>query len=215
MGTVHNHLLSLLVLQIAFYLKSLHMRFVQKGRSIFFRRSPIKYRTGFTSVVIIALINFSGSSDESGMSCNNHSGTSIKSGKKVMVISSSIGTQGGTITINEEGSPIDGVIVEIPPDALDNEDVISLGYTDRKVSVRRGTPSDIALVLQARKTSSFKKPVSIKVPYNPMLNPDLVVPYEVDESGKLHVMDIGYIDKENHTLKFYTFKPCTCIWVYP
>lgn len=133
----------------------------------------------------------------------------------VLVVSQTIGPDGGILSAGHTGSPIDGAVIEIPPGALGDEDTISLGYSRGKVKIRAGVGSGVILVLAAEHTRSFDKHVSIKVPFDPSKSTDLVIPYEVDDEGGLHVMDIGNIDWQNHVLTIYTFKPGRCTWVYP
>lgn len=133
----------------------------------------------------------------------------------VIVTSKVLDSEGGSISVVQTETPIDRVVVDFPPDALDCKDTVSLGYCLSEIKIRAGTGSGVILVLRMEKSTSFNEAVSITVPYDPSLIPDLVIPYEVDKNGRLHVMDFGQIDKQNHLLSFYTFKPSMCTWVYP
>ncbi len=126
-----------------------------------------------------------------------------------------IGSAGGSIGVKDAGTPADGLSASVPAGALEWEEEISLGYTDRSVRIRAGTGSGKVLFLRTQRASSFEQPVVLQVPLDGKLFSDLAIPYEVDAEGKLHVMDIKSIDGENLRLRFYTFKPCMFTWVYP
>jgi len=132
-----------------------------------------------------------------------------------VVASAIVDSTGGTVSVEGTGTPADGLKVQIPLDALAQEDTISVGYCESSVLIRAGTGCGIILFLRAEHTSSFAQPVVIEVPVDKELFTDLAIPYQVDEEGRLHVMDIAGIDAENLRLSFYTFKPCAFTWVYP
>ena len=134
----------------------------------------------------------------------------------VVIVSSAVVNRSGLeLDTRQNGTPIDGVVLTIPADAVEKEDSVDIGYTTKYVKIKKGRWSGITIVISMENTSSFKKPVKISIPYDASKNPDLVIPFQVDERGKLHVMDIADIDRENRMLNIMTWKPCAFTWVYP
>lgn len=126
-----------------------------------------------------------------------------------------IGSAGGSLSVEGTGTPADGLKALVPPGALLEEDEISLGYSNSSVKIRAGTGAGKVLFLRTRRAHEFEQPVLLEVPLDKKLFTDLAIPYQVDEGGRLHVMDIKSIDQENLRLRINTFKPCTFTWVYP
>jgi len=138
--------------------------------------------------------------------------------KTIVVASAKIDAYGGVIKAGNSGSPIDGMIIEIPAGAVEKEDTFSLGYNEGKIIVNDGSPSsDVIYVFSAEKTKGFDQPVKIKVPYNPSIpfRGNLGIhPCAVDEKGRISGLQLRDIDKENHTLWIDTFVPCSFIYIY-
>ena len=166
---------------------------------------------GFAALVVGCV--FTGSLD---CTAREEATPSGKGPELKIVASSTVDAFGATLSAGHTGSPIDDVAVRIPPGALDRADVISLGYRKSTARIRAGKGSGTDIVLSAKQVTEFKKEVAVEVPYDPRLaSSSLVIPYEIDEQGRLHVMDIGNVDKENHRLTVNTFKPVAFTLVYP
>lgn len=141
--------------------------------------------------------------------------TKFNPDSNVLQVSRIFGPEGGTILVRQADSPISGVKVDIPEGALGEMDTVSLGYNTSEIKIRAGTGSEVIIVLRCGQTTGFNMPVSIDVPFDPTVNPDLVIPYQVDGNGGLHVMEIGDIDTENNILNVLSFRPCMFTLVYP
>ncbi len=134
----------------------------------------------------------------------------------VIVTTASVDASGLQMEAGRTGTPIDGVVVTIPPDAVTEEDTIALGYTRKPVEVVEGQWCGVTIVISMGHTTSFKEYVTVKVPYDASEEgASLVIPYQVDEAGGLHVMDIANIDRETQSLLVTTWRPCAFTWVYP
>lgn len=135
-------------------------------------------------------------------------------GQTIVVKSFKVNDSGGLLEIGNLGTPIDGMVIEIPKGALDREVTLSVGYNDGMLNLRAGKSSGIVVVLSADSLSSFQKHITIKVRFNPSINPKTIVGYEIDKQGRLHSIDIGSIEKEIGVVSFFTFKPLMFTWVY-
>jgi hypothetical protein len=134
---------------------------------------------------------------------------------EVVCARATMGPDGGTLSVEGTCTPADGLKAVVPPGALEEEDEISLGYSSGSVKIRAGTGSGIVLFLGAKRAHEFEEPVTLEVPLDASLFSDLAIPYQIDEDGRLHVMDIKQIDQEHLRLRINTFKPCMFTWVYP
>jgi len=132
-----------------------------------------------------------------------------------VVASAEIDQNGGIVTVEKPGSPIDGLIVDIPTGAFDRKAVVSVSIILGIVPVRAGRNCGFTVVLTTQGIKSFHKHVSIIMPYDPLPQNRLVIPYEIDDENRLHIMDIGRLDSKNRKLVIYTFKPVRFTLVYP
>ncbi|MBI5872617.1 MAG: hypothetical protein HZB36_00520 [Candidatus Omnitrophica bacterium] len=122
------------------------------------------------------------------------------------VIKNKIGINGG-IMQNAEKS----VIVTIPPLKQETEFTLSFKKSNFEVKSGIGSPVTISIYPDINLMDS-PTPINIKVKYDAKYN--LPVPYLIDEKNKLHVVDIGGLDKENHYLTMYTFHGGDYSWIY-
>ncbi|MFH1232439.1 MAG: hypothetical protein V1651_01065 [Patescibacteria group bacterium] len=122
------------------------------------------------------------------------------------VIKNKIGTNGG-IMQNAEKS----IIVTIPP--LKQETEFTLSFKKSNFEVRSGLGSPVTINISPDiNLMDSPTPISIKVKYDAKYN--LPVPYLIDEKNKLHAVDIGGLDKENHYFTMYTFHGGDYSWIY-
>jgi hypothetical protein len=131
-----------------------------------------------------------------------------------IVANKTVDSRGGEITVTEANSPLAGTRVVFPPDALSRAAEVSLGCSRKPVHVNSGKPSGLTLVLLVKDLKAFSQPVSIDIAYDAAKAKGPVVPYEIDEKGRLHVAQISRFDKQAHRLTFVTFTPGAFTWVY-
>jgi len=122
--------------------------------------------------------------------------------------------KGGALDAGSTGTPIDNIHVTVPPDTLSQETEITLGYNQEPVTIREGTWCGVTLVLGANPKAAFKAGVTLAIPYTSAGKAGMVVPYEIDEKGRLHVMSIVKLDREKNVLTVSTLKPCSMTWVF-
>lgn len=172
----------------------------------------------------LSLAQFKQNRQESFLRCQELSYIEINKEIEVMkkgaddvkiLASAKIDQNGGIVTIKKTGSPIDGLIVDIPEGALNRETVVTIGLITGLVKVRSGRNCGFTVVLAAQGIRSFHEKVSITMSYNPLPQSRLVIPYEIDNDNRLHTMDIGRIDSKHRKLVIYTFKPVRFTLVYP
>jgi hypothetical protein len=135
--------------------------------------------------------------------------------KFTVVATRNVGADGADIVVGKTGSPIDDMVVHIPPGAMEVMDHISLGYSTRPVQVRAGRGAGVVVVLRAHKIQWFKQPVSIEVHFHSSPRPSLVVPYRIDANDGLHVMQLSRLDLNHDEFRFDTFSPGEFTWIYP
>lgn len=131
-----------------------------------------------------------------------------------VVSSCVVDAAGADIAAGQTGSPIDGMVVHIPPGALEFPDRISLGYSTKSVHIRSGGGSGVVVVLQAQTLKWFKKSVSIEVHFRATPRPTIVIPYRIDAKGGLHSVQLSRLDLDQSTFWFDTFSPGEFTWVY-
>lgn len=119
-----------------------------------------------------------------------------------------IGATGGVITA-PAGSSLDGLTVSIPAGALSSNKTVTLSANAGTLTVADGTPGK-TFALDFGGPIDFDQPVSITIPYQGNTIP---VPYYVDSSGTLHLVQISKLDKINHKATFDTFHASTFTWV--
>jgi len=141
---------------------------------------------------------------------------SYKYGQTIIVKSFDINTKGGLFEISNTGTAIDGTIVEIPEGALDKEMTLSVGYNDGILDLRSGEASGITIVLSTEQKIIFQKPVTIKIHFDPSINPKTIVGYSIDEQGRIRPIDIKSSPrKKTGEVSFYIFyMPIMFTWVY-
>jgi len=122
------------------------------------------------------------------------------------VIKEKIGVNGGILQ-NAEKS----VIVTIPP--LEKETEFTLSFKKSDFEVRSGVRSPVTInIYPDINLMDSPTPVTIKVKYDEQYN--LPVGYLIDEKNKLHAVDSGEIDRENHYFIMLTFHSGNYSWIY-
>jgi len=177
-------------------------------------------RTGIISMLFlgIALIlsgcGGSGGGGNSGGGAGNETKKPavFTSGDDVNVTSKTIAATGGTIEAGSSGTPIDGVQVQFPAGALPADTNVSLGYNTGSLTPNEGTYAGVVLILKAGTVTQFDQPVTITVPFTDTSK--VPVPYYVDDSGKLHPMQLIKIDRTTETFTFQTFHASWFTWLF-
>jgi hypothetical protein len=150
-----------------------------------------------------------------GMAAAAPKAAAFERGKDVEVVSLRVGPQGATLNAGQSGSPIDGLVVEIPPGALKREITVKLLYNTGKLSLPKGQGSGIFLGLSADEVREFEKPVTIRIRYDASRHQCLVVVgYAIDNKGRLRAVNSGAQDVKAGTASFSTLIPLLFTWVY-
>jgi hypothetical protein len=141
-------------------------------------------------------------------------------GKTVVVRSIRVGPAGGTLTVDNTGTPADGVVVVVHKGALSQEVTLSLGYNDGKLeNLQEGKASGKTLVLSTVPQVDFAvatdgNAVQITVPYTASPKPKVIAPYAIDEKNRLQPLQLEAIDEATSHARFATFHPVMFTWVY-
>jgi len=141
-------------------------------------------------------------------------------GKTVVVRSIQVGPDGGTLTVNNTGTPADGVVVTVHKGTLSQEVTLSLGYNDGKIeNLQAGKASGTTLVLSTNPKVDFSvamdgSAVQITVPYDSSTKPLAISPYAIDENNKLQPLQLEAIDKATSRARFATFRSVMFTWIY-
>ncbi len=132
-------------------------------------------------------------------------------GSDVMLVTQGVGSSGGTL-YGPAGSPIEGVEVDIPPDALDESTTISLGYNDGYIVPVWGQESGTIITLDAGDTEEFHQPVDITIPFDE--DEAYPVPYYIDASGNFYPLHLLEVDDIGNTATFQTFHTSWFSWIF-
>jgi len=143
-------------------------------------------------------------------------------GETTIVKSFDVGTSGGVFEIKNTGTPVDGVVIEIPAGALLYKQVqkitLSVGYNGGVLhNVKSGKASGIVLVLSTDSIVDYEFPVRVKVPFvpDPSLDPGTPVPYAIDREGHLFPLQLISVKREIGEFTFDTsYTPLMFTWIY-
>jgi len=128
-----------------------------------------RLRLAFYAVLISAMIIFS-------FACEGESGSGGNGGAEPAVpigASKVIGSTGGTVEVTNPTSPLYGIRVEVPPEALNTDSTISIETTTVSPSHNTGSrASSTIFKLESTNTSYFNIPVTVTVPYDESLVDD-------------------------------------------
>jgi hypothetical protein len=137
------------------------------------------------------------------------------SSQVTVILSRTVDSDGADIVIGQIGSAVDGLVIHIPPGAMEKADRISLGYSMRSIPITTGESSGIVISLYADTVTRFIKPVRIDLRYRKLPLPSMAIPYSIDAKGRLHGMQLVKVYERNSTVVFDTFTPGDFTWVYP
>ncbi len=141
-------------------------------------------------------------------------------GKTILVRSIQVGPAGGIVTVDNTGTPADGVVVEIHKGALSQEVTLSLGYNDGKLeNLQEGKASGKTLVLSTVPQINFAvatggNAVQITIPYTSSSGLKVIAPYAIDEKNRLQPLQLEAMDEATHHARFATFHPVMFTWIY-
>jgi hypothetical protein len=112
-------------------------------------------------------------------------------------VSAAVGTQGGSITVTDLASPIKGFTVTVPAEALNSTTTITVQTSSESIPLPTGvTVSEDMIELQPSGLS-FKKPISVTIPYKSQ-TPPTIVSHSAD--GSFSILPITAIDTQNKTV---------------
>ena len=136
-------------------------------------------------------------------------------GRTIIVKSFNVDMNGGLFEITNTGTPVDGIVIEIPQGALDKKVTLLVGYNNgRLLNLRSGKESGTVIVLSSDpKIREFEYPVKITIHFDRSIS-KLVAGYSIDEQGHLHALDIGFLNKDTGIVSFYSFHSLMFTWIY-
>jgi hypothetical protein len=140
--------------------------------------------------------------------------TYFENGETVITDSFEVGSSGKSFIVPTRGTPIDGIVIEVPAAAINDSFILSVGYdTGLLRHINDGTASGVVLVLKTNKQQSISLPllssaIKITMHFAPEKN---VVPvgYTIDSDGSLHIINILGLDATKGTATFLTLQPYT------
>ncbi|MEF3697386.1 hypothetical protein [Desulfolutivibrio sp.] len=126
----------------------------------------------------------------------------------------SIGPQGGRMEIRGSGSPLEGMILEIPAGALDQEVIVRVGCNDGTLSLPSGAPSGMVAVIEFGQAPSLAQPATITVPFDAKKTGGPVQGYTINDQGGLDLLMLARLDRTAGQAAFHAFRSLTMTWVY-
>jgi hypothetical protein len=136
-------------------------------------------------------------------------------GNEIITSTQTIQTTGSTVKIATAQASQE-IEVSFPPGALAKSTDIIFGYNNGSLFVSQGTASGKTIFFRGSgkiiDVLEFGQPVTITVP-NPENN-KMVVPYQIDEQGRLHGVSLIHYDTTNKTASFSVFQASRFTWVY-
>lgn len=127
---------------------------------------------------------------------------------------SSVGASGGTISISDASSPLNGLSIVVPSGATDEDISFTITYAD--ISAETGLPEGAASTSKAIKIATsgssewnneqmFNLPIKVTLPYTaPSEGESSVRFYVYNSDGSLEAAGLESMDTTNHTVTFYT-----------
>ena len=126
-----------------------------------------------------------------------------------------IGKDGKSFKIENSSSPLDGIEITFPEDALPDEQNIFVGYSSGAFSVKAGRPSGAVLSIGSLTSAvlPFARPVAITLPMVP--GTPMPVPYSISPDGTMNALPLGWYDRYAKKYTFYSRVSTDLTWVYP
>lgn len=136
-------------------------------------------------------------------------------GQEIPVATAQVGPKGATLSTGNHGTPVDGITVEIPAGALEQETTVTLAYNTGTLSLPSGEGSGVFLRLAVDRVNTFQQLVTIRVRYDAKRHADaVVVGYAIDAKDRLCSVNTESQDRPAGTVTFSTFVPLLLTWVY-
>ena len=138
--------------------------------------------------------------EEAQKPCSTWDPVNFTFGLDRIVTSQRVGAGGAKIKIENTGTPVDDVEVEILPDTFKRDHEVSVGYNNGTLIPAAGVYAGFAIVLKIDNKSyngheEYKYPIKITIPCKDM--DKVPVPYYVAKSGNLHLAQtIRYVIEE-------------------
>jgi uncharacterized protein YfaP (DUF2135 family) len=136
-------------------------------------------------------------------------GATVNIGTTTTEVTDTVGSAGGTIT-GPVGSPLEGISVNFPVGAVEENCTVTLGSNDGSITPVIGTFSGVIIDLDVHPAITFNEPVEITLPLEPGTLP---VPYYIPEDGTLKVCSIKNIDRNAGTWSFVTWHDSKYSWL--
>lgn len=149
-----------------------------------------------------------GNDDTTSESINNSSAVTDNPNYE---ISATIDSQGGTISVNDAKSPINGLIMVIPANALNNATKITIRPIDKTIPLPQGLNITENVIELLPSGQIFNNLISITVPYSGETPPSIIT-YNA-ENNTYSILPATSIDAENKTITVMTNHFCDMIEV--
>ena len=107
-------------------------------------------------------------------------------------------SQGGTISVLDSASPIYGLKIVVPANALSSDTTITVQTTDQKVPLPSSTGAVDATIELLPAGLTFAKPISLTIPYSGNIPPTIVTYNTSDHSYS--ILPTSSIDTTNKTV---------------
>jgi len=159
--------------------------------------------------------------------CGVLMGTAVFANKPTYEVRNAmIGPQGGTLKIEQTGTPLDGFKIEVPPGAFERETRLGVGYRINAITPKSGTPSKVSVIIQTKQASTQENAFWVGVDsYSPSIivhihcDPEkwagfLPVPYRIEADGKLSPVDLLNWNKETGDAAIAIAMPMELTWIY-
>jgi len=172
-------------------------------------------------LIILSLAACLGSDDDDDNSNGNDTssntrvttpGTEFVSGSTVDLENKTIDDSGGTVSVTNTGTYLDGTTIIFPPGSLQDSTNITIGYDDGSLALPDGESSMDSKTLNIHVTgdSNFLQPVEVTVPYTEVNTP---TPFYIDSNNQLRPVLVKSIDRTNKTFTFVTTHASLWTWI--
>ncbi len=139
----------------------------------------------------------------------------FQSGRETVLSRTRVGPAGATLRTGTNGTPVDGITVEIPKGALAREITVTLSCNTGQLTGVRGDASGAFLRIDAGNVAEFEQPLKIIAAYDPVKWKNrTAVGYAIDNTGELAALDLGPKDGKSGTASFFTLVPLLFTWIY-